>query len=180
MRIAALIQKKKRGRDAVTATLCRCHDWGQYEPMREEGDICSCEAETKKLRLPTPHTPPISQLFPLWCFLTANALCLGAARVKAASGGRSQRAWQLAFKRGNGFATAAPGGHGSHEGLRVGVRRTVKYGIGGAFLHNLPQIHDQNMAAQKAHNSQIVRNEKIGWPELLLHLAQEVERLRLH
>ncbi|WP_300554295.1 hypothetical protein, partial [Desulfovibrio sp.] len=55
MRIAALIQKKKRGRDAVTATLCRCHDWGQYEPMREEGDICSCEAETKKLRLPTPH-----------------------------------------------------------------------------------------------------------------------------
>ena len=100
--------------------------------------------------------------------------------MKTATRGRGKGAWQLAFQRGNGFAPAASCGHGCHERLGVGVRSTVKKGFCGAFFHNLPEVHHKDATAQKAHYSQIVRNEKIGWAKLLLHFAQKVEGLRLH
>ena len=69
---------------------------------------------------------------------------------------------------------------GDHERLGVGVRSTVKKGLCGAFFHNLPKIHHKDAAAQKAHHGKIVRNKQVGGAKLLLHVTQQVERLRLH
>src|ERR1700730_1946132 len=51
--------------------------------------------------------------------------------------------------------------------------------IHGGYLDDFAQIHDRNPVAHVPDNREVMRNENVGQPELLLKVGQQVENLRL-
>ena len=74
----------------------------------------------------------------------------------------------------------ARGRHGGEERPGVGVERIVVDPLGAAQLHHLAQVHDGNPVADVFDDAQVVGDEYIGEPELLLEPPEEVEHLGLN
>jgi hypothetical protein len=64
----------------------------------------------------------------------------------------------------------------------AGVKGTTGRRIGGsgAFFDNAAQIHHGNPVCDLSHHREIVRNEEIGEPAMLLEIGEQVEYLSLH
>jgi hypothetical protein len=64
--------------------------------------------------------------------------------------------------------------------LGVGMRRPRKQVLRLGQLHDLPEIHHGDAVADVSHDREIVGDEQIAEPELLLQVHQQIEDLRLN
>src|ERR1700674_1417465 len=114
----------------------------------------------------------------LWLLLRAARHRVGTARVKAAAGGRPQRARHLA---GEDDLVAPLVGMGwerrREQRLGVGMLRRAGEGASVALLDDLAQIHDRDRVAYMGDCGEIMGNEEVGQPEFRLQISQQVEDL---
>src|SRR6266513_199703 len=69
--------------------------------------------------------------------------------------------------------------HRREQRLRVRMLGVAEQLFGLRQFHDLPEVHDGDPVADVLHDRQVVRDEQVRQPELLLQLLQEVEHLRL-
>ena len=74
------------------------------------------------------------------------------------------------------FSVSKPGGD---EGLRIGMKRRVEDLLGRGKFHDFSRIHHRYVVADMFHDAEVVGNEKIGQPELILEFTEEIENLSL-
>ena len=65
------------------------------------------------------------------------------------------------------------------QSLGVRMQRLGEELLGRRLLDDPAQIHDGDVLADVAHHRQVVRDEQVGEPEILLQTHQQVENLRL-
>jgi len=70
--------------------------------------------------------------------------------------------------------------HGRDEGLGVRVPGKARDGSRGSGFDDVAEIHDRDALAEMFHYGEIVRNEQVRQPPLLLQVMQQVDHLRLH
>ena len=68
---------------------------------------------------------------------------------------------------------------GGQERLRVGVLGSRVDLLGRADLDELAAVHDGDAVAHRADDGEVVRDEQVGEPEVVLQVLQQVEDLRL-
>ena len=66
------------------------------------------------------------------------------------------------------------------QAARIGVLGSAHDRLGGALLHDLAAIEHVDAVDDLADDREVVRDEEVGEPELLLQALEEVEDLRLH
>ena len=69
--------------------------------------------------------------------------------------------------------------HRADQGGRVRVQRIAVELERRGLLDHLAQVHDRDPVADVAHHAQVVRDEQVGQPELLLQLREQVDDLGL-
>ncbi|CAM5221535.1 hypothetical protein BTHI11S_00600 [Bosea thiooxidans] len=101
--------------------------------------------------------------------------------MEAAPGGRIKRAWHVAFERlgAREGAVAADFGRGAEEGPAIGVDKGLPESGRVADLDDLAEIHHRDAVGDMPHEREIVRDEDIGDPGLLLKVVQQVDDLGL-
>ena len=100
--------------------------------------------------------------------------------METASGGRIQRRGHVAVQDDPmaAFRDVDLGDAGKErEGIRM--ERTGAEFLGGADLHDAPEIHDHDAVTDVFHDGEIVRDEEERHAGLLLDVLQEVHDLRL-
>jgi len=60
------------------------------------------------------------------------------------------------------------------------VERVLEQLVRGSHLDHLPKVHDRNPVADVVYHPQVMGDEKIREPKLLLKPLQEVDDLSLH
>jgi hypothetical protein len=113
-------------------------------------------------------------------FLAAALRSQWTARVEGAAGGRIDRARHLSGER---LAVAVRGleiRDGVDEEPRVGMAWVGEQRVRLRFLDDAAEIHDRHPVRHVPHDGQVVADEHVGEPELLLQPAHEVEDLGLH
>ena len=63
--------------------------------------------------------------------------------------------------------------------MRVGVARRAVDLLGVGDLHDAAEVHDGDAVGDVAHHGQVVRDEDVRQPELVLQVLQQVDHLRL-
>src|SRR5262245_54202569 len=103
-----------------------------------------------------------------------------AARMKAASGRRIDRARHIALQHG---ARTPAGGigerHGGEQRPRIGVLALAVKLSGGNDLDDLAEIHHRHTVANVLDHPQVMRDEQEGETKLLLQIEQHVQDLGL-
>ena len=70
-------------------------------------------------------------------------------------------------------------GHGREQGPGVRVKRFRKQFPRRCEFHQFAQIHDGNPVADVLHHGQVVGNQEVGQPKIILEINHQVEHLRL-
>ena len=101
-------------------------------------------------------------------------------RVEGAARRRIERRRQLALDRDAAGAppdrpTASPPAAPAYRGGAA----AAKIASFGAVLHRPAEIHHHHLVGDVAHHRQVVADEQIGEPELVLQVHQQVQHLRL-
>ena len=60
------------------------------------------------------------------------------------------------------------------------MQRIPKHLLNARRFHDLAHVHDQDVVADVLDHPEIVGNEQIGQPQILLQILKEVEYLRLY
>ena len=60
------------------------------------------------------------------------------------------------------------------------MQRVFEYFVRFAQLHDFAEIHDENLFRDVLDDGQVVRNEHISKPDLLLQIFQKIDDLRLN
>ena len=66
------------------------------------------------------------------------------------------------------------------QGARVGVQRPRIDLIGEAQFDDVAELHHRDTVGDVAHDREVVRNEELGQPKLLLQVLHQVDHLRLN
>ena len=112
----------------------------------------------------------------------ALRLGIGASGMKAAALGRVHRAGNIALKN---YALTGMGNlrvrHGNCRQQRfcIGVHRVLVQLVALAQLDQAAKIHNTDAAGDMANNGKVVRDEKIGKTQIVLHILQHIDNLRL-
>ena len=110
----------------------------------------------------------------------ADILGILAARVELAARRRIARAGHVAGQQDAlHFVVGVGAGHRREERLGVGVTRRGVELLGRRQLHDAAQIHHGDPVADVLHDREIMRDEQVGKPQVLLQIVQQVEHLRL-
>ncbi len=107
---------------------------------------------------------------------------LRAARMEHATGRRIERAWQFALDdRARARFLDHRIGHrgGGEQGLRVGVLRVGEQLIRRRIFNDAAEIHDGDLGRDVPHDGEIMGDEQIGQPELVLQVLEQVDDLAL-
>ena len=72
------------------------------------------------------------------------------------------------------------GGNRGEQRLRVGMQRADEQLLRGGGFHQLAQIHDADVVRDVAHDREVMGDEHVGQPLLLLQILEQVEHLRLN
>ena len=110
----------------------------------------------------------------------ADRLGVFAARVEATAGRRIDRVGRIA--RDRRLLRTVVRIHRRHRGEQrsgVWMVRLAEHGIGWADLGDLAEIHHHHAVRHEADHVEVVRDEDVGQPELVLEVEQQVEHLRL-
>src|SRR5687767_9561802 len=104
-----------------------------------------------------------------------------ATRMEAAAGRRIDRARHVA-REDDPLARAARVGHRDRREQRdrVGVLRVREEGLGLGELDDPAEVHHRDAVADVLDHREVVRDEEVGQPELVLQVHQQVDHLRLH
>ena len=102
--------------------------------------------------------------------------------VETAAGRRIDWAGHIARKNGafsGAFLAQVGDGHGGKQCFCIGVKWVfVKFvPLGG--LDDDAEIHNSDAVTNMAHHAQVMRNEEIGKPELVLQVFKKIYNLRL-
>ncbi len=120
-------------------------------------------------------------LFLLRRLLAADRLRVVAARVEVAAGRRVGRVGDVALQHDAVGAQPRIGlGHRRQQRLGVRVPGRREQLLGGRHLHDPADVHHRDAVADVLDHRQVVRDEEVGEPQLVLQLEQQVEDLRLH
>ncbi len=106
-----------------------------------------------------------------------------AARVEIAARGRPQRARHVACQDdalAPGLHNGVRNRHGGKERLRVRVERVLIKLRTICHLGDPAQIHDRHAIADMPDDRQIVGDEEIGQPEIVLQILEQIDDLRLN
>ena len=112
----------------------------------------------------------------------ADVLSLPAAGAEPAAGRGVGRARHIALEHDLVAVTAQRRighGHGGQQRLRVGVGRALVDLLLVAGLHDLAEVHDRDAVTDVSHDRQVMGDEDVGEPELVLELLEEVDDLGL-
>ena len=101
--------------------------------------------------------------------------------IETAVVGRIQRAGHAAFEDD----ALPPGlrvghGYGREQRVGVGVLRSVEERVAAGDLHDLAHIHDRHPVADVTHHGQVVGDEEVAQPQVVLQRFQQVDDLRLN
>src|SRR6056297_2156673 len=77
------------------------------------------------------------------------------------------------------YADLQPLRNGGQQVFRVLVLRRAIDLLGGAVFDQLALVHDADIVGDEVDHAQVVRDEQVGQPELLLQVQQQVEDLGL-
>ena len=69
--------------------------------------------------------------------------------------------------------------HGRQQRHRVRVHRRLVELLATADLHDLAEVHDRDPVADVPHDRQVVRDDHVGQPELVLQVLEQVDDLGL-
>ena len=106
---------------------------------------------------------------------------LGAAGVERAAQRRVGGVGDLAARQVAGDHPLGVGiGDRLQQRLRVGVARVAEDLLGGADLHDPPEVHDRDPVAEELRRRQVVGDVDVGEPELVLQVEHQLEDLRAH
>ena len=113
--------------------------------------------------------------------LRADSLRQPTPRPKWAARGGIERAGHVAAKN-NALALASflSSGNRREQRLRIGHARISVEILGACNFDKLAKIHDADAIADILDDRQIMRNEQVSQPELLLKIQQKVQYLRLN
>jgi hypothetical protein len=100
--------------------------------------------------------------------------------MERAAGGRIDRVRHLAFDRLALAAGEVEIRHRVEQHARIGMARRAEQFLGRRDLDQAAEIHDADPRRHVAHDREVVADEQVGKPELLLEVAHQVEDLRLH
>src|SRR5262245_57897300 len=104
----------------------------------------------------------------------------GAPGMEAAAGGRIEGRRHVALQDDARPLAVGIGHRNSGEQrLRVGVERPLVEILAPRRLHDLPKVHDRDAVADVLDDREVVRDEQVGDPVLLLQVDQQVHDLRL-
>ncbi len=103
----------------------------------------------------------------------------GAARMERAAGRGVNRVRRLAADRRARAPAHCEIRHGVEQHARIGVTGPREQVVGLGDLDEASEIHDADAPSHEAHHGEIVGDQEVGEPELLLQVAQKVQDLRL-
>src|SRR3990170_3211834 len=124
---------------------------------------------------------PVNQrrLFP-----GADLLRLPATGTEPTPGGRIGRAGHITLQQNSAFTAVARVGigdwHGREQGLRIGVSGVFVDLVLVTEFDDLPEVHHRHPVGDVPHHGQIVGDEDVGQPELVLNVLQQVHHLGLY
>src|SRR5689334_21019256 len=105
----------------------------------------------------------------------------GAARVKAAAGGRRGGLGRVAGELAPfALRLRLRHGDGRQQRLRVRVQRAREDLFGIRLFDDLAEVHHGHAVGDVFNHREVVRDEKVSQVELLLQVAEQVKNLRLY
>src|SRR5262249_50218134 len=113
--------------------------------------------------------------------LAQRAELTRAARHERAAPGRINVARHRAFQHAwRALPLGGHTGHGREEGFSVRMIGWSKDLIHGAAFHDMPQVHDDNLVSEIAHDPEVVTDKQQCGAVRALHLQEQLDDCRLH